>query len=212
VLAASRIGLIGDIHAEDEHLATALAHFRAARTHVILAVGDIADGPGDLERCISLLAAADVLAIRGNHDRWFLANQLRNLPDAHTTASAATRAYLAALPATRRIPTTAGRLHLCHGLGDNDMARLLPDDTGYALEANTDLHTLLAARHPLVVCGHTHRRMIRTFDTTIVLNPGTLFREHEPGFMVLDTAAANRRDPHVAPPSSMVVPLDHRFP
>ena len=42
------------------------------------------------------------------------------------------------LPATRDYDTPAGRLRLCHGIGDNDMARLHPDTTGYALECLDD--------------------------------------------------------------------------
>ena len=40
-----RMLLIGDVHAEDERLATALDH-GAGRVDRVLCVGDIVDGPG----------------------------------------------------------------------------------------------------------------------------------------------------------------------
>ena len=48
----------------------------------ILSVGDIADGRGDINRCCNLLKLAKVIAIKGNHDRWLLANDMRSLPNA----------------------------------------------------------------------------------------------------------------------------------
>lgn len=204
-----RYGLIGDIHAEDELLAIALDAL--ADVDAILAVGDLADGRGDLDRCCELLAARGVLAVRGNHDRWFLAHQMRDLPDATLVATPATHAYLAALPPVREV----GSVFLCHGLGLDDMARLLPYDEGYALEVNSDLKAVLAAGHAIVVGGHTHRRMIRSFGSTVFVNPGTLHRPHEPGFMLLDDVARTV-EVHLFGPggalSSTRHLLDDRFP
>ena len=46
-----RFAIIGDIHAEDEALARALAFSRAQGVDAILAVGDIVDGHGDAGAC-----------------------------------------------------------------------------------------------------------------------------------------------------------------
>ncbi|MFZ4735348.1 MAG: hypothetical protein ACOYM9_05365, partial [Bradymonadia bacterium] len=46
-----RLGLLGDIHAEDHRPTTALAVFREEGVGAILAVGDIVDGSGDVDRC-----------------------------------------------------------------------------------------------------------------------------------------------------------------
>jgi predicted phosphodiesterase len=81
----------------------------------------------------------------------------------------------------------ARRLLLCHGLGDDDMSRVTPDDFGYALESNDALQELLTTeQYRFVINGHTHRRMVRDFGGVTVINVGTLFRDHEPCFAVVD--------------------------
>lgn len=179
-------GAIGDIHAEDEHLAAALAHLHDV--DAILAVGDIVDGRGDLERCIQLLRDRDVIAVRGNHERWFLTGTARTLPHAHLIGdvSDAARSYLERLPPTRVLQTVAGSLLLCHGVGDDDMIRLLPDDEPPALAANEPLQKVLSSGFDLMVCGHTHKPMVRTLFGLVVINAGTLHYGDNPGFLRVD--------------------------
>jgi len=187
--ASGRLGAIGDIHAEDEALARALDFFASSRVDRVLAVGDIVDGAGDASRCCALLAAASVDAVRGNHDRWILGNQLRSLPEATPVEAldAAARAYLAGLPATREYDTAVGPLLLCHGLDGDDMNRLGPDDTGYGLASNLVLQRLIAARQRRwIVGGHTHRRMVRHIDRLTIINAGTLHRAHDPCCVLID--------------------------
>ena len=91
------------------------------------------------------------------------------------------------MPATRTYDTPLGSLLLGHGLGDNDMIRLQPDDYGYALECNSPLQALIAAgQHRIVVGGHTHHAMVRAFGALVVINAGTLSRTHDPCCAVLD--------------------------
>src|SRR6185295_16503678 len=56
-----KLGVIGDIHAEDRRLETALRWMKKLAVDRVLAVGDLADGYGDLERCCRLLREADAL-------------------------------------------------------------------------------------------------------------------------------------------------------
>lgn len=185
-----RIGAIGDIHAEDETLERVLDHLAGLALDRILAVGDIVDGPGDSARCCRLLAAAGVDVVRGNHDRWALKDQLRNLPGALAALDPEQRRFLEALPATRDYQTVAGPLLLCHGLGADDMCRLTGDDFGYALETNDPLQELLATeQYRFVVNGHTHRRMVRRLGALTIINAGTLFREDDPCFALVDFEA-----------------------
>ena len=48
---------------------------------------------------------------------------------------------LKSLPPTLMLDLPQGKLLLCHGVGSNDMQRLGPDDSGYAISANEDLLT-----------------------------------------------------------------------
>jgi predicted phosphodiesterase len=189
-----RLGAIGDIHAEDELLSVALSHIASIGVDVVLAVGDVVDGRGDVNRCCRLLEEHRAITVAGNHDRWFLQDQCRDLTDAtpRSVVGAQALAFLKALPATRQVDTVAGSLLLCHGLGDNDMATVTAHDTGYALESNLPLHRLLAPGGPrFVINGHSHQRMVRRFGDLTIMNAGTLFVQHDPCFFVADLEAGS---------------------
>lgn len=133
-----------------------------------MCVGDIADGAGDLERTCSLLDAEGVLCVRGNHDRWALAGQMRQLPQASPLGPIARR-FLEGLPATRRFDlASGGELELVHGVGDDDMREFRPHDDLERLDGS-------AARDlAWTVGGHTHTFMCRAVGAGHFVNPGTL--------------------------------------
>jgi putative phosphoesterase len=184
-----RAGVLGDIHAEHERLGAALAFLRDAGVTTLFSVGDIVDGAGDLDRCCDMLMDHGVIAVRGNHDRWLLEDTMRGLPGAHRLAdlAPASKAFLESLPPTRTMETTAGRLLLCHGLADNDMKKLTPDDEGYELQCNDELSALIARGDvSVVIGGHTHRRMVRRFGHLAVVNAGTIHRAYRPCVAIVD--------------------------
>jgi predicted phosphodiesterase len=184
-----RVGLIGDLHAEHETLAFVLAELRKLGAETLLQVGDIADGPGDLTQTVELLREHQVLAVRGNHDRWLLGSQLRELPHAQVLSEVAPNVvdYLNGLPATREFRSPRGHVLLCHGLGTNDMVGVKPDDDGSAISSNLDLQRLISERRfRFVLNGHTHRAMLRTFGPLSIINAGTLLRDHERCFTYVD--------------------------
>jgi len=189
VRAVCRVGLIGDIHCEDEVLARVLQHLHKANLDAILAVGDMVDGSGDVNRVCSLLAQHGVLTVAGNHDRWLLEGKMRELPDATpgSTLRSEIRSWLEHLPKTISLQTPKGPLLLCHGLSEDDMADLRPDDEGYALESNLALQDLLKAkRYRFVVNGHSHVPMVKTIGQMTIINAGTLDRRHRQVFSVID--------------------------
>ncbi len=191
-----KLGLLGDIHAEDERLATALGLFRAEGVDRVLFVGDVVDGEGDVDRCCALLAAAGALGVRGNHDRWILADTMRSLPRSHRRdeLAPASLALLESLPATREIQTPKGLLLLCHGVGEDDMQRLGPDDDGYALQSNDALAALVRdGKYALAVGGHTHERMVRRFGDLVFVNAGTLALDSAPCCSILDLSLTRVR-------------------
>jgi predicted phosphodiesterase len=185
----TRAGLIGDIHCEVARLRQALEHFRACSVETVLAVGDIADGPGDLGEACAMLESAGVLAVAGNHDRWLLSGQMRDLPEATPVDSVTprARAYLAGLPKTRSFESPRGPVLLCHGLGEDDMAAVKPDDYGYDLESNRALWELVEGQSArFVVNGHSHRAMLRNISGMTILNAGTLHPKHRPVCSIAD--------------------------
>lgn len=183
-----RVGVLGDVHAEHETLAAFVGLFAAQACGTSLCVGDIADGRGDLDATVRLLRDAGVICVLGNHDRWALADQFRDLDGAGPLSPSA-RAFLDPLPATRRFESPLGGVMLCHGIGDDDMAELRPDTEGYALEVLDPLHALAARSDvDLMIGGHTHQAMVRAFAGLTVINAGTLRQRATrlPGCLIVD--------------------------
>ncbi|MDI1446120.1 metallophosphoesterase family protein [Polyangium sp. 6x1] len=188
-----RVGFLGDVHAEDERLARAIDVLEAEGASQLACVGDIIDGKGDFERVVDLLHAHRVVTVRGNHERWFLADDMRDLPDAHgrDRVSESARAYIASLPAMVEIPTIAGSILLCHGLGADDMTGVQPWDADTWLRHDPSLQRLLRTTSMrFVLNGHTHRRLVRPIEDRLFINAGTLYRDHDPSFGLLDLEAS----------------------
>lgn len=184
--------MIGDIHAEAQFLETALAFLSTLDLDAILSVGDIVDGRGSVDRCCELLAQHRVITIRGNHDRWFLNGEMRNMSDATQIDEVNTqsRRFIAGLLPMQTFQTVPGNLLLCHGIAEHDMVRVTPDDFGYAIESNFELQDLIRfKRFRYVINGHTHRRMVRTFGETVIINGGTLKHDEAPCFLTVDFAS-----------------------
>jgi putative phosphoesterase len=188
----NRIGLVGDIHTQDELLEIALNFLVSQNVEIIAATGDIVTGIGSVDRCCKLLQSRSVVTVRGNHDRWFLEGVMKNLPNATPAESVASesRRMLEQLPDIIEFKTPKGRALLCHGLGHNDMAKVGPDDYGYGLETNTDLQNLIkSGRYRWILNGHSHRRMVRHFGNLTVINAGTLKEHQDPCVFILDFRA-----------------------
>ena len=69
------------------------------------------------------------------------------------------------------------------------MGSVALDADSFALRWNAPLTGLLDEDRPLwVLNGHTHRRGVWSYRKLTVINGGTLFREHEPCFSLVDLA------------------------
>jgi predicted phosphodiesterase len=188
-LRLTRIGAIGDVHAEDGLLAAA-AHFLDSRgPDLVVCVGDIVDGKGDVDRCCDLLRERRIPTVRGNHDRWFLEGTNRGVEVASQPGQvgAGAQLYLASLPATLEYSTPLGTLLVCHGLGGHDLASVHRTDTAEEIYNNLELWALYRrAELRLVVNGHTHHRGVRRFHHLTVIGAGTLHRDEAPGCAIID--------------------------
>ncbi|HTK97382.1 MAG TPA: metallophosphoesterase family protein [Pseudomonadales bacterium] len=184
-----RLGLIGDVHAEHRRLSAALEHLIGAGVDALCCTGDVVDGTGDVDVCCKLLAAANVINVAGNHDRWLLADRMRNVPYAHCRSDLTPFScdYLESLPSTRTIETTLGDALLCHGVGANDMRKVWPGSARMPIERSPELDSLIELDDTrFVFNGHLHYRVIVNFERLTLLNAGTLKGEHRPGVSLLD--------------------------
>jgi len=178
------VGLIGDIHSQHELLEQVLHWFDQCNIHHIWAVGDIADGEGDLDYCIQLLQQANVKAVKGNHDRWLLTHQYRHLAHAHFIGQLhqQTIDYLDQLPTQRCFERLGKSWLLCHGTPHDD-------ETGLTLSRRQ--RQAVYYRHPWraygTICGHTHGAQLQRDCYGLVVNPGTLrSRRYPAGIMRLN--------------------------
>lgn len=185
--AAARIGIIGDVHAQDALLEQALDLVQERGCDLLVCVGDVIDGPGDLGRCIRLLRDHDVVTVRGNHERWALARRMRDLPHAQDvrTLPDDERAWLAALPAQLTFETARGPALLCHGLADDDMNRWHPGDPVAGNPAAEHLASFADLAY--VLKGHTHHPGTGMLGKARVVDAGTLLPEHGTSVHHLDS-------------------------
>jgi predicted phosphodiesterase len=185
-----RSGVIGDVHCEAETLQRVLDALDLMNVEAILCVGDLVDGEGDADEALGLLQARGVQCVAGNHERWLLSGEQRSLENATQEISDASRAFIEALPRTRRYSSPAGEVLLCHGVGEDDEAWLLPDTRGYALQDIPTLRELMLDDEvQFMIGGHTHQRMVRVFPGLTVVNAGTIHRKDEQSFRVVDFGA-----------------------
>lgn len=187
----TRIGLIGDVHAEHEALLRSLNFLESQQLDAILCTGDIADGSGDINRCCDLLQQHNVITVRGNHDRWLLNDKVRHIENAHsrTELTPENQAFLTALPTSLTFTTSLGQAMLCHGVVDNDLAKVWPGSERMPPERSKTLDALLdAEQYHLLLNGHMHYRTLVYFEQLTLLNAGTLRNTHRPGFSTLDFA------------------------
>ncbi len=187
--ATRRLGVIGDVHAEEGRLAGALAWLASQDVDTLICTGDVADGPGSVDRCCEQLVEAGVLTVRGNHDRWLLEDRVREIPNAHRLGDigADARAYLEALPKTAALDTPMGSILLCHGVGDNDLRKVWPGTEKMQVERSAELDEILVAgSHRFLVNGHMHYRVLIDFPELLLINAGTLTARHRPGISLID--------------------------
>ncbi|MFW2387184.1 MAG: metallophosphoesterase family protein [Polyangiales bacterium] len=182
-----RCGAIGDVHCESETLERVLDALGEMNVETVLCVGDLVDGPGDADATLAMLEERGVQCVAGNHERWFLAAEQRSLENATAAVSDASRAFIEGLPQVRIFATPAGNALLCHGVGEDDEAWLLPDTRGYALQDIPTLRELMLDEDVLFMLGgHTHEHMVRAFPGLTVVNAGTIHRKDEQTFTIVD--------------------------
>jgi len=183
----SSCGVIGDVHCESETLERVLDVLESMNVEPVLCVGDLVDGYGDVDATLKLLESRLVQCVAGNHERWFLTGEQRTLDHATLKINDESRAFIETLPKMRHYQTPQGKALLCHGVGEADEAWLLPDTKGYALQDIPTLRELMLDDEvQFMIGGHTHERMVRVFPGLIVINAGTIYRNDEQTFTVID--------------------------
>ena len=185
-----RLGVIGDLHGEDTRLASVLEWFWGQNVDALVCTGDVADGRGCINRSCELLRQGEVRTVAGNHDRWMLNDTVRHLTDAHSREELSddNLSYVSTLQRQQQLETISGSLLLCHGVGDDDMARVWPGrKPGEEKRSEAMDEVIEAGQHRFLINGHMHFRVMIDFVGLTMLNAGTLRGDHA-GVSVVDFA------------------------
>lgn len=187
-----KVGIIGDVHVQHHTLKSALTFLGTQNVEAVLCTGDIADGPlaepGGIDFCCDLLNAANVLVVKGNHDRWLLSGKARDWPNATSlkAVSDETLAYLRDLPKALPLQTSAGLLWLFHGVAENDLRLLKPEELENVGSDDIDMQAILQGGYSVVIAGHTHARLVARVGNLVCINAGTLCPGFAPCISVAD--------------------------
>lgn len=158
-----RYALLSDVHANKEALAVVLADVDAWGAARVLCAGDIIGYGPDPDACIDLLRDRSTVCVAGNHEGMLLGRLgVRRCVRAGIRAIRWTRdsirrdslSFLAALPMRMVVPPD---LLLCHGTPCDAEAYVISRaqaEKVFADVARTD------PQARLIVCGHTHRRLV----------------------------------------------------
>lgn len=179
-----RVGAISDIHANLPALEATLAAMPPV--DALICAGDVVGYYPWPSACIELLQDQSVIAIKGNHDRAlvnddvfrFHGSALAGLEYAQRTLDPSHRRWLAELPDDRIL--FDDRLRLVHGHPS--------DPDRYTYPADVDASIFVG--EPIIVLGHTHVQFVETLAEGIVCNPGSVGqpRDGDPraGYAVID--------------------------
>lgn len=188
-MAIKTAGIIGDVHAEDLTLTNVVTFLKDRGVDVICCTGDLCDGYGSSENVISFIRKSKIQCVRGNHDLWCITDEMRDLPGAveSATLSILSQQYLRQMPYVIVLDSIFGPVLLCHGILNNVMGRVVEDDNEEKLESNFSFQEFMSGDYPrLLINGHSHRRMVKSVGGKIIINAGTLHRDHYPCVSVVD--------------------------
>ena len=155
--------VVADLHGNREALAAVLAVVEAENLGPVYCLGDIVGYGPDPSWCVQAARARGFISVLGNHDA--VAANLRLADDFNAPALQAIRwtqaqlapeerAYLAALPTRREVPTPSGNVNIVHG-------NLVDDFLTYVTTPETaELSLAYLQGQGWALIGHTHRPMV----------------------------------------------------
>ena len=174
-----RVGLISDVHGNRLALDAVLAELERDEVDSIVCLGDVAAGPQPRE-ALERVREIDCPVVLGNWDAAFISGEMP--------------------PATDRIATMVNEIHAwwAEQLSDDDrdyLRTFVPqldgrfgmemlcfhgsprsyDDWIFATTPDEEVDAMFAEpRQPLLVGGHTHVQMLRRWEGSLIVNPGSV--------------------------------------
>ena len=180
-----KIGIFADVHNNAVALDAVLRTLEDEGCEVLACAGDIIGiGPWPEETVQRLMRIPNLIAVRGNHERYLLEGMPATCPNdegmdeaemayhrwEHGRLSAASIAFLRALPDRADLEAHGRRIAVMHYGMDRD--RRLGPFTPHPDE--DDLRRLFPDAQDAVLYGHDHARSIRRSGKTWFVNCGAL--------------------------------------
>ncbi|HEY3296687.1 MAG TPA: YfcE family phosphodiesterase [bacterium] len=180
-----RIALIGDVHANVHALESVLADAAARHADMIWNTGDFVGIGAFPDEVVQLLIDKKAVSIAGNVDvealnfprkteEWAAAQEPEELAAfkfAYEHLSPASREYLAALPATRRLEVDGRKVLLCHGSPASQDEHLYADTPDKRFEELAQM-----ADAEIVIFGHSHQPFVKDVAGVKFINTGSVGR------------------------------------
>jgi putative phosphoesterase len=196
-----RVAVISDVHANVLALEAVLADIARHDVEKILNLGDHFAGPLWPKKTASVMAELDMVAIRGNTDRYLVEGDPAQADESDLKVLAELDdeplEWLKGLPETT---VHADAIFMSHGAPRSDEIYWLDRKVkkqGFRRSSVEEIEAELPhADYPLYCCGHTHiARVVTLPDGRIVFNPGSVGR---PSFNMNDPESAARLSPAAA--------------
>lgn len=190
-----RVAVISDVHGNALALEAVLADIVRHDVEKILNLGDHLAGPIEPRRTADMLAELDMIAIRGNTDRYLIEGSHEGLDEGDDWIASQVKGqpieWLKSLPATA---IYGDAIFMSHGSPRSDERYWLDRPTGEGRLRVATLEEveaeLPAERMPVYCCGHTHvARVVTLSDGTMVFNPGSVGR---PSYTMSDPESVSR--------------------
>ena len=177
-----KIGLISDIHAAAGPLREALTVFAQERIDLILCAGDVAGYGTELEPSVRFLAESGCITILGNHDCWFMEQQI----EGEGTGLAA---FFSNLPETWEATMEGKRIFAVHASPPRSMRTgitLLDQDAALLPSARQQwARKLESYDFDVLIVGHTHQVFAEQLGKVLVINPGSTVFNHACAILTL---------------------------
>ncbi|MBU0943639.1 MAG: metallophosphatase family protein [Proteobacteria bacterium] len=172
---AVKIGLISDVHATVAPLREALTLFAQEHVDLVLCTGDLAGYGTELEQSIELLVEKGCITILGNHDIWYLDNQVEGQEGGVET-------FFHTLPVTWEAMIEGKRIFAVHASPPLSLTRgitlLNQDEKIVSKEKEQWAHELEEYDLDVLIVGHTHQVFAEVLGQTLVINPGSTKFNH----------------------------------
>lgn len=179
-MAAERLALLGDVHANLAALRAVLADVARAGIARGAFTGDVVMRGGEPEECVAEVRGLEWPCVMGNTDRKVVGRPRRD-PDHPKAGRAGSRSwttnrlsddslrFLSGLPLVVRVPLGTVTVALMHGS---------PTDPNGTIDAGTSARRLARLARELgadcIVSGHTHEPLVREAAGVLVVNPGSV--------------------------------------